>query len=186
MVFLDLQMRLSCCNYCIGCGREQEKNPIHSRQQTPLKLEKMLRKQQQQQQQQQQQPVPSNSSFGHSTYVVKRRSVPTRLSLARIRTTTTTTITTRHVIIIHNFHTDFFPLHYAVPPTKTALISSAYISWTKAPRADSKTSFRTQIHEEDAHLSLISAPTECKHCMCPPSSPRARTRNEVSMADMGI
>jgi hypothetical protein len=109
--------------------------------------------------------VPANSSFRHSTYDIKRHSVPPRLALPRNQTTTTTNV------IIHNFHTDFFfPLHYAVPATKTALISSAYISWTKAPRADSKTSFCTQIHAED----------------CPPSSLCARMRTEVFMANMGI
>jgi hypothetical protein len=50
--------------------------------------------------------VPANSSFRHSTYVIKRHSVPPRLALPRIQTTTTTNV------IIHNFHTDFFfPLH---------------------------------------------------------------------------
>jgi hypothetical protein len=50
--------------------------------------------------------VPANSSFRHSTYVIKRHSVLPRLALPRIQTTTTTNV------IIHNFHTDFFfPLH---------------------------------------------------------------------------
>ena len=97
------------------------------------------------QQQQQQQPppsrpvrsvelhivaVPANSSFGHSTHVVKRRSAPPRLALARIRTTTTTnTSQIRHVITTYNSHTGFSS-HSA---TKSAPIRHVIITHTFHP-----------------------------------------------------